>query len=204
MKKKTYSPYNWRAESAPVIGVDEAGRGCLAGPVCASAVIIPNDIEISGLTDSKLLSAKRRDEFYDLIMSQCIVGVAFASVEEISELNILHASLLAMKRSVEQIFVKIKAETGTLIVDGKFKVPGIERPQIPLVKGDLRAAPVAAASVIAKVTRDRLLLEMDKEFPQYGFPQHKGYATAAHKEAIAQFGPSKVHRKTFAGVKEHC
>lgn len=198
MKLKSFPVYDWKTHTPPVVGVDEAGRGCLAGPVCAGAVILCEDIDPTIFTDSKLLSAKRRDELFEIITTKCTYGVGFATVEEIFEINILHASLLAMRRAVEAL----KTKAGHVLVDGKFKVPGISWPQTPLIKGDLRASPVAAASIIAKVSRDRLMDDMDKEFPQYGFLQHKGYATEIHRAAIAKHGPTKHHRLSFAGVRE--
>jgi ribonuclease HII len=191
--------FNWQAEPRPVVGVDEAGRGCLAGPVYAAAVILSDDIDPYQFTDSKLLSAKRRDMLYDVIYSHCQVGVGIATVEEIFEINIFQASLLAMKRAISAL----KVEVASVLVDGKFPIPNLKYPQTTLIKGDLRASPVAAASIIAKVSRDRLMGELDKEFPEYKFLQHKGYATEVHREAIAKHGPSIHHRLSFAGVREH-
>jgi ribonuclease HII len=191
--------FDWQAQKAPVVGVDEAGRGCLAGPVCAAAIVFKDGADPSLFTDSKLLSAKRRDELFDVIYQQAHVGVGFASVLEIDQINILRASLLAMKRAVENL----KMEPGILLVDGKFKVPGVEVPQVALIKGELRAHPIAAASIVAKVSRDRLMDQLHEKHPQYSFLQHKGYATESHRQAIAQFGPTEHHRQSFAGVKEH-
>ena len=199
MKHQAFPIFDWQAQTPPVVGVDEAGRGCLAGPVCAAAVILKENAESSLFTDSKLLSAKRRDELFSMIYEQAIVGVGFASVEEIEKINILKASLLAMKRAVENLKVK----PGILLVDGKFKVPGLEVPQVALIKGELRASPIAAASIIAKVSRDRLMDQLHEEYPQYAFLQHKGYATELHRNAIAKFGPTRHHRQSFAGVREH-
>lgn len=198
-KNISFPVFDWQSQPSPVVGVDEAGRGCLAGPVCAAAVILKDNAEASLFTDSKLLSAKRRDELYDVIFQQALVGVGFASVLEIEKINILNASLLAMKRAIE----KLSLSPGIVLVDGKFKVPGILVPQVALIKGELRAAPIAAASIIAKVSRDRLMDQMHEEFPQYSFLQHKGYATELHRKAIAEFGPTRHHRQCFAGVKEH-
>ncbi len=196
---KSFPIYDWQSQKPPVVGVDEAGRGCLAGPVCAAAVVFKTNADPTLYTDSKLLSAKRRDELYDLIYEQAHVGVGFASVKEIDTINILKASLLAMKRAVE----KLGMTPGILLVDGKFKVPGLNIPQEALIKGELRASPIAAASIIAKVTRDRVMDQLHEEFPQYSFLQHKGYATELHRQAIAQHGPTTHHRQCFAGVKEH-
>ncbi len=198
-KIKAFPIYDWQSQTPPVVGVDEAGRGCLAGPVCAAAIVFKESADPSLYTDSKLLSAKRRDELYDLIYQQADVGVGFASVLEIEQINILKASLLAMKRAVENL----KQVPGILLVDGKFKVPGLNVPQVALIKGELRASPIAAASIIAKVSRDRLMDRLHDELPEYGFLKHKGYATELHREAIAKFGPTRHHRLSFAGVKEH-
>ena len=184
-----------------MIGVDEVGRGCLAGDVYAAACIPSESHPFSHFTDSKKLSPKRRDVLSQEIQLNHRVSVGGASVEEIDSLNILRASLLAMKRAVEGLGV----ETGHLIVDGTFKVPGLPLSfqQTTLTKGDLRAAPVAAASIVAKVTRDNVLQELEAVYPGYGFAKHKGYSTRLHKEAIVRLGPTAVHRKSFAGVKEH-
>lgn len=199
MKHQAFSIFDWQSQTPPVVGVDEAGRGCLAGPVCAAAVILKDKADATLFTDSKLLSAKRRDELFSIIYEQAHVGVGFASVEEIEKINILKASLLAMKRAVENL----KTKPGILLVDGKFKVPGLEVPQVALIKGELRASPIAAASIIAKVSRDRLMDQLHEEYPQYAFLQHKGYATELHRQAIAKFGPTRHHRQSFAGVREH-
>ena len=201
-KKKVVLPkVNWREFSPhPIIGVDEVGRGCLAGPVFAAAVIMKSDELSDVLTDSKLLSEERREELAEQISIKHHVGIGSASVEEIDELNILQASLLAMKRAIEALGVK----SGHVLVDGNQKIPnlvGFE--QTTLVQGDLRAAPISAASIIAKVTRDRLMAELAVQYPQYGFEAHKGYSTAIHMESIVTHGPCVVHRKSFAGVKEY-
>ena len=183
----------------PVIGVDEVGRGCLAGPVYAAAVILTPDTKLE-FTDSKLLSAKRREELSTEIHAQFKVSIAFATVAEIEKLNILHASLLAMKRAVEAL----KVETGHVLVDGHMSIPGLRGfLQSPIVKGDLRAQPVAAASIVAKVARDKWMHELDEKYPGYGFAEHKGYATESHRRAIQELGPCTEHRALFAGVREH-
>ncbi|MBX7232068.1 MAG: ribonuclease HII [Bdellovibrionales bacterium] len=194
--------FNWKElVPQPVIGVDEVGRGCLAGPVYAAAVILNESVARSHYTDSKLLSASRRLELSEEIKALHRVGIGFASVEEIEQINILQAALLAMKRAV----LNLSLNFGHLVVDGNQKIPGLGQfSQTTLIKGDLRAEPVAAASIVAKVARDQLLTELELEFPQYGFSRHKGYSTAAHKAAIAQFGPCPIHRRTFAGVREFC
>lgn len=192
---------DWREFSpGPVIGVDEVGRGCLAGPVYAAAVIFKTD-ELSDLvTDSKLLSEQRRDELAKKIIELHCVGIGSASVEEIDELNILQASLLAMKRAIEALGVG----GGHILVDGNQKIPHLTGfQQTTVVKGDLRVAPISAASIVAKVTRDRLMKDLGVQFPVYGFEAHKGYGTPTHKISIAENGPCIVHRRSFAGVKEH-
>ncbi len=203
-KNLVFPIYEWQLQTPPVVGVDEAGRGCLAGPVCAAAVIFKETADPSLFTDSKLLSAKRRDELFDIIYQHAYVGVGFASVMEIEKINILKASLLAMKRAVESLVMDGRKVTpGIVLVDGKFKIPGLSEPQVALIKGELRASPIAAASIVAKVSRDRLMDEIHEQFPQYSFLQHKGYATEIHRAAIEKFGPTQHHRQSFAGVKEH-
>lgn len=184
----------------PIIGVDEVGRGCLAGPVYAAAVILKSDVGVTDFTDSKLISEIRREELATLILKEHYVGIGSASVEEIDEINILNASLLAMKRAIAQLKVKV----GHVVVDGNKKIPklrGFE--QTTVIKGDLRVPPISAASIVAKVTRDRLMKELSAKYPKYGFEEHKGYSTPDHKERIVLHGPCLLHRRTFAGVKEH-
>lgn len=194
-------PFPWKdLRPQPVIGVDEVGRGCLAGPVYAAAVIIPKGVEIKGLTDSKKLSEKRREELSLLVYEHCLVSLGFATVEEIDDINILWASLLAMKRAVDGL----KKTTAHVIVDGNKKIPKVDLPQTTIIKGDFRAAPIAAASIVAKVYRDNLMKEIAGKNPGYGLEGHKGYATAPHKQAIEAMGPLEgIHRSSFAGVKEH-
>jgi len=177
-----------------VCGVDEAGRGPLAGPVCAAAVILPADCIIEGLNDSKKLTEKKREALYDVIIEKAIAyGIAFGSVEEIEKHNILNATFLAMNRAIDSL--QTKADFA--IIDGNRKPTGINIPCITVVKGDSHSMSVAAASVLAKVTRDRLLLEYDKKYPQYKFCKHKGYGTKEHYEAIKEYGICEVHRKSF-------
>ncbi|MCY4512863.1 MAG: ribonuclease HII [Bdellovibrionales bacterium] len=181
----------------PVIGVDEAGRGCLAGPVFAGAVILNFPEKF---WDSKSLSPQRREELAQTIKNNHCYGVGTASVEEIDTLNIHRASLLAMKRAVENLNVK----GGHLLIDGKFIIQKLANfSQTPLIKGDQRADPIMAASIIAKTERDKLLRSFQKDYPKYMFEDHKGYATKKHKAAIQQYGPCPLHRKSFSGVKEH-
>ncbi|MBT4761504.1 MAG: ribonuclease HII [Bdellovibrionaceae bacterium] len=192
--------FDWRSYSPrPYIGVDEVGRGCLAGSVYACAVILNEDNSFTQYTDSKKLSAKKRDLFYDHITNSHNYGIGFATIEEITQLNILHASLLAMKRAVEKLGVK----SGHIFVDGNQKIPGLKSfEQTTVVKGDLRVPCIAAASIVAKVTRDRELEVLARQYPQYGLEKHKGYGTKTHKEALKKWGPCPIHRPTFAGVKE--
>ncbi|WP_415063724.1 ribonuclease HII [Bdellovibrio sp.] len=202
-KKKSqieFPKIDWTEFSpTPVIGVDEVGRGCLAGPVYAAAVIFRSDSLSDLVTDSKLLSEKRRDELAELILKEHQVGIGSATVEEIDEINILNAALLAMKRAVEQLGVS----SGHVLVDGNKKIPGLKGfEQTTVVKGDLCVAPISAASIVAKVTRDRLMKDLGVQYPHYGFEVHKGYSTPVHKQSIATHGPCLVHRKSFAGVKE--
>lgn len=200
LNKLSLPPIEWRNFSPqPIIGVDEVGRGCLAGPVYAAAVVFKSDALIDGVTDSKLISEKRREELAELILNEHLVGIGSASVDEIDKFNILNAALLAMKRAVESLGLT----GGHVLVDGNKKIPGLSHfEQTAIVKGDLRVAPISAASIVAKVTRDRLMKELGVKFPQYGFEVHKGYSTPVHKKCIIQFGPCKEHRRTFAGVKE--
>ena len=176
-----------------VCGVDEAGRGPLAGPVCAAAVILPPHIVIPGLNDSKKLTDKRRRELYPVIKEQAIAyGIAFATHEEIDGINILQATYLAMERALGQLTVK----PDIALIDGN-RAKDFGLPVKTVVHGDSLSASIAAASVLAKVTRDDLMLKMAEEYPQYGFEIHKGYGTKAHYEALAAYGPSPVHRMTF-------
>lgn len=178
---------------AVLCGVDEAGRGPLAGPVCAAACILPRGLEIEGLNDSKKLSEKRRDALYDVIKEQALAyGIAFATVEEIEELNILGATYLAMNRAIAQLSVT----PDLALIDGN-RNKGIEIPSQPVVKGDSKCADIAAASILAKVTRDRYMLELDKEYPMYGFGKHKGYGTKDHYAAIREHGMCPAHRPSF-------
>ncbi|MBK9037623.1 MAG: ribonuclease HII [Bdellovibrionales bacterium] len=195
--------------SLPLVGVDEVGRGCLAGPVCAGAVVINQANPWRHYTDSKKLSASRREQYAKQIYQDHFVGLGFASVDEISQINILQASLLAMKRAVIDLAEKMGISEAHLLIDGNQLIPGLESDkrykfrQTTLVKGDSRAEPVGAASIFAKVARDRLLVEFASQYPGYGFEDHKGYATAAHRESIARLGPCSIHRRTFAGVREY-
>jgi len=183
-----------RAEGfLPVCGVDEAGRGPLAGPVCAAAVILPQGLIIDGLNDSKKLTEAKRKQLYAEITAQAIAyGIAFASVEEIETLNILGATYLAMNRAIAQL----NPAPQLALIDGN-RNAGIELASRCIVKGDSRCASIAAASILAKVTRDRYMYEMAEKYPQYGFDKHKGYGTAAHYAALREYGPSEIHRMSF-------
>lgn len=174
-------------------GVDEAGRGPLAGPVYAAAVILPRGTEIEGLNDSKKLSEKKREELYERIKEKALsYAVAFSTVEEIEEKNILGATFLAMNRAIEQL-----SPTPELaLIDGN-RDSGIMMQSRCIVKGDALCADIAAASILAKVTRDRYMTQMAERYPQYGFERHKGYGTKQHYEAIRAFGPSPIHRMSF-------
>ena len=176
-----------------VCGCDEAGRGPLCGPVVAAAVILPRGLVIEGLDDSKKLTAKRREVLYERIVSQALAyGIAEASVEEIDEINILNASMLAMRRATEMLAVK----ADFAIIDGNHS-RGFSIDTLPLVKGDSLSYSVAAASILAKVTRDRMCEELHRAYPMYGIDKHKGYPTREHMQAVREHGPSPIHRKTF-------
>lgn len=176
-----------------VCGVDEAGRGPLAGPVCAAAVILPPGLVIPGLNDSKKLTDKKRRELYDVITAEAVsYGIAFASEKEIDEINILQATFLAMARAME----KLTPQPELALIDGN-RAKDFGLPVRTIVKGDSLSASIAAASILAKVTRDRLMEQYDEAYPQYGFAIHKGYGTKRHYEALREFGPSPIHRMTF-------
>ena len=183
-----------RAEGFDLIcGVDEAGRGPLAGPVCAAAVILPHGLEIPGLTDSKKLSDKKRRELFPIIQQEAIAyGIGLASREEIDEINILQATFLAMERALAALSVRPELA----LIDGN-REKDFGLPVKTVVKGDSLSMNIAAASVLAKVTRDDLMLELAKEYPQYGFDIHKGYGTRAHYDALREYGPCPIHRTTF-------
>ena len=176
-----------------ICGVDEAGRGPLAGPVCAAAVILPHGLEIPGLTDSKKLSDKKRRELFPVIQQEAIAyGIGLASREEIDEINILQATFLAMERALAALSLRPELA----LIDGN-REKDFGLPVKTVVKGDSLSMNIAAASVLAKVTRDDLMLELAKEYPQYGFEIHKGYGTRAHYDALREYGPCPIHRTTF-------
>ena len=186
-----------------VIGVDEAGRGPLVGSVVAAAVAFPPGFRIDGLTDSKKLSEKKREVLYNQITSECYWSFAQSNSNEIDQINILEATMLAMKKAVEQLMLLIEdnSQTISVLVDGN-RCPDIQNSRA-IIKGDLTEPVISAASIIAKVTRDRQMIALDQEYPEYGFAKHKGYGTRAHLEALANFGPIQgQHRFTFAPVKK--
>ena len=196
----TYYEKQLRLQGVTLIaGIDEAGRGPLAGPVVAAAVILPEHFDLLGLTDSKKLSAKKREQLFGPIRQQALaVGVGFVHAEEVDEINILQATLRSMCQAVS----RLKIEPQYLLIDGITPVP-LSHPQQTIKKGDSRSLSIAAASVIAKVVRDRMMVVYDRHYPQYGFAGHKGYGSAKHRALIAEHGPCPLHRKSFAGVKEH-
>ncbi len=176
-----------------ICGVDEAGRGPLAGPVFAAAVILPEGLEIEGVTDSKKLTEKKRERLFEVIKEKALAYcVASASVEEIESLNILRADMLAMKRAIEGL----KVQADFAMIDGN-KTPKVDIPCTAIVKGDAKSESIAAASILAKVSRDKLMLDLAKKYPEYGFEKHKGYGTKAHMEAVLKYGPCEIHRPSF-------
>ncbi len=183
-----------------VAGIDEAGRGPLAGPVAASAVILPATFQDDRITDSKKLTHKKRDALFEVISENALaVGIGIVDHQQIDSLNILQASLLAMRIAVDNL----QTEPDYLLIDGIFQIES-HLPQEAIKKGDSLSISIASASIIAKVTRDRMMLEYDDLYPEYGFAGHKGYPTKAHKAAISHHGVCPIHRKTFKGVKEFC
>lgn len=180
-------------EFSYICGIDEAGRGPLAGPVVAGAVILPADCDILYINDSKKLSEKKREELYDIIKEKAIaVGVGMAGPGRIDEINILQATYEAMKEAIQNLEVK-----PDILLNDAVTIPGVDILQIPIIKGDAKSISIAAASIIAKVTRDRLMKEYDQIMPEYGFKQHKGYGSSAHIKTIKEHGPSPIHRNSF-------
>ncbi len=180
-------------ECALICGVDEAGRGPLAGPVVAGAAILPKDQVILYLNDSKKLSEKRREELFLEVREKAVAwSVGIVSPERIDEINILQATYEAMREAVKGLGV-----VPDVLLNDAVTLPGIEIPQVPIIKGDAKSVSIAAASVLAKVTRDHMMVEYDQLYPEYGFAKHKGYGTAAHTAAIREFGPTPIHRMTF-------
>ncbi len=196
-------------EGGLLCGIDEAGRGPLAGPVSAGAVILPPDHDILYLNDSKKLSAARREQLYEEIVREAVAwSVVFVGPERIDEINILQATYEAMRSAVGEVCRQLRLRRESLgdpsapeapaaLVNDAVRIPGIDIPQYPVIKGDARCLSIAAASILAKVTRDRYMLEMDAVYPEYGFAGHKGYGTAEHRDAILRCGPCPIHRKSF-------
>ena len=183
-----------------IAGIDEVGRGPLAGPVVAASVILPENCQIEGLNDSKKLSEKKRGQIFKIIRQKAIaIGIGIVYENIIDQINIFQATKTAMADSVSQL----NCEPDFLLIDGNQKISSMT-PQLTIIKGDALSASIAAASIIAKVTRDRMMVHYDGIYPQYGFDRHKGYGTRDHLKNISKFGPCKIHRKTFKGVKEHC
>ncbi len=190
----SYEEHARALEYKYICGVDEAGRGPLAGPVCAAAVILPKDLIIEGLNDSKKLSEKKREQLYDVITQNAVAySISYGTLEEIEEHNILEATFMAMNRAIDGLAVK----ADYALIDGNRVPKGIQIPCETVIKGDAKAYSIAAASILAKVTRDRLLIEYDERYPQYGFAKHKGYGTKAHYDAIREHGVCEVHRLSF-------
>lgn len=178
-----------------VCGIDEAGRGPLAGPVVAGAVILPVDEEILYLNDSKQLSAKKREELYEVIMEKAVaVGVGCVGSRRIDEINILQATYEAMRQAIGRL-----SRSPAVLLNDAVTIPGVDIPQVPIIKGDAKSVSIAAASIVAKVTRDRMMVEYDRTIPGYGFASNKGYGSAAHIEALKKCGPSPIHRRSFIG-----
>ena len=185
--EKEYESHGW------ICGIDEVGRGPLCGPVVASAVILPKDCQILYLNDSKKLSEKKREELYDIIMEQAVaVGIGMASPERIDEINILQATYEAMRQAISGVKVK-----PAVLLNDAVTIPGVDIPQIPIIKGDAKSVSIAAASIIAKVTRDRMMVEYDRMYPGYDLASNKGYGTKVHMDALRTIGPCEIHRKTF-------
>lgn len=178
-----------------ICGIDEVGRGPLAGPVVAGAVILPHDSKILYLNDSKQLTAQKRDELYDVIMREAVaVGIGYASPARIDEINILQATYEAMREAISKLSVK-----PDVLLNDAVKIPQVDIRQVPIIKGDAKSVSIAAASIVAKVTRDRLMEEYDKVLPGYGFASNKGYGSAEHIAALKEIGPSPIHRQSFIG-----
>ena len=176
-----------------ICGIDEVGRGPLAGPVVAGAVILPKDCDILYINDSKKLSEKKREELYDEIMEKAVAAaVGIVGPARIDEINILQATYEAMREAVGKL-----SRAPQILLNDAVRIPGIAIPQVPIIKGDAKSVSIAAASILAKVTRDRLMYEYDKIMPEYGFASHKGYGSKVHIEALQKYGPSPIHRKTF-------
>ncbi len=187
--EEKYADYAW------ICGIDEVGRGPLAGPVVAGAVILPKGCRILYINDSKKLSAKKREELYDVIMNEAVsVGLGMVGPERIDEINILQATYEAMREAIGKL-----SPQPTLLLNDAVTIPGVDIDQVPIIGGDAKSISIGAASIVAKVTRDRLMVEYDAQMPEYGFASNKGYGSAAHIEALKKYGPSPIHRKSFIG-----
>ena len=185
--EKEYASY------AYICGIDEVGRGPLAGPVVAGAVILPKDCDILYLNDSKQLSEKKREELYDVIMEKAVsVGLGYVAPERIDEINILQATYEAMREAISKL-----SPQPDLLLNDAVTIPKVAIKQVPIIKGDAKSISIAAASIVAKVTRDRLMVDYDSIFPEYGFASNKGYGAAVHLEALRKYGPTPIHRKSF-------
>lgn len=188
--------YDFDLENGDIVGIDEAGRGPLAGPVVAAAVKLKKyDERLGEINDSKKLSEKKREYLFDLILEYFYVGVGVSNVEEIDKLNILNATFLAMRRALDEI--KIECNFSRVLVDGNHKIRDYNREQIPVIKGDSKSLSIAAASIIAKVTRDKIMEKLHEKYPEYNLKKHKGYGTKEHRENLIKYGVSDIHRKTF-------
>ncbi len=193
------SMYEFDMEYGDIIGLDEAGRGPLAGPVVAAAVKVKKYVkEFDMINDSKKLSEKKREFLFDFIIENCHVGVGIISEKDIDKYNILNATFMGMRKAIEDI-VEEGTCFETALIDGNHKIREYEGSQIPVVKGDGKSLAIAAASIIAKVTRDRLMMKYDEKYPGYGFAKHKGYGTKQHREAILENGSCPCHRQSFLG-----
>ena len=195
-KERIYQMSSYEREYADceyICGIDEAGRGPLAGPVVAAAVILPKDCDILYLNDSKKLTAKKRDELFDIIKEKAVAyGVGFATPERIDEINILQATYEAMREAVNKLEI-----VPDILLNDAVTIPGLSMRQVPIIKGDAKSVSIAAASILAKVTRDRLMMEYDSLMPQYGFASNKGYGSAMHIQALEEYGATPIHRKSF-------
>ena len=187
--ERQYSDYTY------ICGIDEVGRGPLAGPVVTGAVILPKDCDILYLNDSKQLSEKKREELYDVIMEKAVaVGIGYNSPERIDEINILQATYEAMRKAIEELQVN-----PDILLNDAVTIPQVTIPQVPIIKGDAQSVSIAAASIVAKVTRDRLMVKYDEVYPEYQFASNKGYGAAVHIEALKKYGPCPIHRRSFIG-----
>ena len=183
------------AQAAYICGIDEVGRGPLAGPVVAGAVILPKNCEILYINDSKKLSAAKREELYDVIMEQAVaVGIGQASPQRIDEINILQATYEAMREAINNLRV-----TPDILLNDAVTIPQVDIPQVPIIKGDAKSISIGAASIIAKVTRDRMMVDYDRQYPGYSFAENKGYGSAAHIDALKRLGATPIHRQSFIG-----